>query len=753
MSTRSSAESKDFTPIHLPPRPRQKPRLYPRLLLRWFYFLTDRVLFLIGLSVVLGRLQSSFNNLVFEASAVALDPYQALRQNQTLDAIKDRSTVVQPLMADGQSFDVGVIIWARATDEEEADWTHTEEHTTTTTWLSAIHGNFLDDSLGFVPIHSDIPLRQLQLSDISSATMNYSIPGKYFRLKHRISPELKASFHILPTSSSSFSMDNVQFVSSWLHQDAKPPGNLGFGVDTAADDAISYLSFVAPLTKHLQIANPCYNATGVMKGYAGPWTTSQHIVTHTHIQNVRETEIMNYDLFNASHVALKQRNCGKSTSYNESSDYDVFLWSLLNKDDKQLTTCHREYETTGVLETLFEVGVTLEDRSTRVTEWAYAPYFEHSDIDLGPKTINQASLGYEQVIHYACKEKNVGFLGRFIEPRPDDEVLPADSEYMQVQGQDQVDQANSLFSVHRHDSVHPWRRLILSVLNTIFSNIAAAFDILYWYTRSETAFISVPGTLFLALATAIDSNIILRGKDAWSSYLYLTSEQRSWRWNFGDTKEMWLVFWLLHALLTVFLPLQTVWMLMMALKIELGWPSGSEATFFGRNLPSFRRMLPTHRERTSDRLERSTLGWKARMMIVIGLFIAYHAMLPHLPNIIDPLHPPLDPSVLKEQMLYKDLILKESIVDPLFVSGSVFQILLNNASGYFGGSYKIAAVLKGLALTVNIFQFVPYLVGLPESRGVMNVPFLMYAGVVAIQVWQAITLSRVPVVDEKENEE
>ncbi|KAF5381244.1 hypothetical protein D9757_007865 [Collybiopsis confluens] len=265
--------------------------------------------------------KSSFNNLVSEASAVALDPYQALRQNQTLEMIKDRSTVVQPLMAAGQSFDVGVIIWARATDEEEVDWTHTEEQTTI--WLSAIHGNFrrrrfnsgsrvvsvggsfiaVDDSLGFVPIHSEIPFRQLQLSDISSATMNYSIPGKYLldrqrparppgsRMKNIISPELKASFHILPTSS-----------------DAKPPGNFGFGVDTVADDAISYLSFVAPITKRLKTANPCYNATGVIKGYAGPWTTSQHIVTHTHIQNVRETEIMNYNLFNASHVALKQRN-------------------------------------------------------------------------------------------------------------------------------------------------------------------------------------------------------------------------------------------------------------------------------------------------------------------------------------------------------------------------------------------------------------------------------------------------------------
>ena len=88
--------------------------------------------------------------------------------------------------------------------------------------------------------------------------------------------EMKASFHILP--SSSLPMENVRSVSSWLHQDAKPPGNLGFRTDATANDAVSYLSFVAPLTKYLQAPNPCYNATvGVVKGY-GPSINSRHIV-------------------------------------------------------------------------------------------------------------------------------------------------------------------------------------------------------------------------------------------------------------------------------------------------------------------------------------------------------------------------------------------------------------------------------------------------------------------------------------------
>ncbi|KAF5367618.1 hypothetical protein D9757_010659 [Collybiopsis confluens] len=810
MSSHSPVGDGDFTPIHLS-RPRQRPRLYPRLLLKWLYALVHGILLLIGSSVVLRSLWSSMDSLFSEANTAALDPYQAISQNQTLDMVEDRSTVVQPLLNEDHMFDIGVIIWAESTSAEEEDDQQLRTEMNNGVWVSAFTTPFrrrwfssfsttrffskgwvmIHDDDVFVPLYSDVPFRRLLLSDVASATVNFTVAGKYLvdrdthagpgrrrKLRFREQARLKASFHILPTSASS--LDNVRFVSNWLHEDAKPPRNLRSGTDTIADEAISYLSFVAPLTKNLQLSNPCYNVTGVdtQTNAFSEWPriNSEHIITHTHIRNVRETRIMNYNLFNESHVALKRHKCGECSSYNESRDLDSFVWSHRDKSEKKVTTCTHEYETTGIIETLFEMGVALEDGSTR-TEWAYAPFFESSDIDLGPKDsvpipqkLNCSRNPFEVTSDDEPVEipeaLNISWHITYSSVTPakkrlldswgllssrDDEVR-SESEYMQIKGQDKVDQTNSLIGVHRHDSAHPWRRLILSVSHTVLSNIAVAFDVIYWYTRSETAFISVPGTLLLALAKAIDFDIILRGKDAWSSYLFLVSKERYLAWGQG-IKQVRSLFRLLRALLTVFLPLQTIWMLMTALRIELVWPSGSEATFFGKNLPSFRRMLPTHRERASDRLERSTLGWKARMMVVIGLFIAYHAMLPHLPNIIDPLHPPPDPSVLTERMLYKDLILKESIVDPLFVSGSVFQILLNNASGYFGGSYKIAAVLKGLALTVNIFQFVPFLVGLPESRGGIDAPFMIYAGVIVIQVWQAITLSRVPVVDDKENEE
>ena len=64
------------------------------------------------------------------------------------------------------------------------------------------------------------------------------------------------------------------------------------------------------------------------------------------------------------------------------------------------------------------------------------------------------------------------------------------------------------------------------------------------------------------------------------------------------------------------------------------------------------------------------------------------------------------PSVLEAKMLYKGLIMKESIVDPLFISGSLFQIILNNSSGFFAGSFKIAAIFRMVAVMLDMLEFV-----------------------------------------------
>ncbi|KIK54463.1 hypothetical protein GYMLUDRAFT_177085 [Collybiopsis luxurians FD-317 M1] len=97
--------------------------------------------------------------------------------------------------------------------------------------------------------------------------------------------------------------------------------------------------------------------------------------------------------------------------------------------------------------------------------------------------------------------------------------------------------------------------------------------------------------------------------------------------------------------------------------------------------------------------------------------------------------------------------MKESIVDPLFVSGSLFQIILNNSSGFFAGSYRIAAIFKMVAAMFDILQYVPFIVGLPETRGGVDASFVIYVGVIAIQGWQAVTLPRALPYDANEDQE
>lgn len=120
----------------------------------------------------------------------------------------------------------------------------------------------------------------------------------------------------------------------------------------------------------------------------------------THLQIVEDLEIMNFALFNESHHALKshgvsmtcqldfyahsRNKCGRI-----SEEFKGFphhhIWGPENlQDTNYITTCQRDYLSTGILETLFELGIPLGNGSNR-TEWAYAPYMEAIKGGLGPK--------------------------------------------------------------------------------------------------------------------------------------------------------------------------------------------------------------------------------------------------------------------------------------------------------------------------------------------------------------------------------
>ncbi|KAJ3809983.1 hypothetical protein F5876DRAFT_77201 [Lentinula aff. lateritia] len=812
----SNEEPGSSSPIHAV-HIRQKHQVQLRLISKWLYILTTRVVFLVGLSVIARSLSQMLTQVKLETKSLMWNRNRALYQNQSLEAIIDRSQVVQPLIRENQLFDIAVTIWARASKEEETEWKERlgkdalKRHTThpfptgggpfelvarlgySKDWDFPFSESKFQKQLWpfdnglFKIIHSDIAFRQLRISDIKHSTINFSVPSEYFR-DWEEGDGLQAAFTILPTTPSL--LNHVRTFSSWIHADGITPkrawpfpmGSPATSNKTITDEATDLLSFVMPLIRLFETPNPCLNASDTSASSLPPFSLVPYVTSRTHIRILKEFEIMNFASFNESHNALKAQECGK---FGEPPKPGLRFFQG-DSGSVWVTTCRRDYYNTGILESLFELGVPLDNGLNR-TEWAYAPYMEASQYGLGPKDFTP--LPVELKCNITSKKNSkldawntdvifvntstwlnmswhltysgVSMLERTIADSLHSFTIPengpnAESNYEQLKTQDWIDQRNSLFGVHRESSSYPGRRLVLTTLSMTFSIIAGAFDALYWYTRSGTTFISQPGTVLLALANVVDCEFIIHGQTAWSEYRQLLPSD-DWHWKLyqGNQRSQRLrsLLRISRFVFVVFLPLQTIWMLMTVARIELIWPSGSEETFLRRTLPTIRRMRPNHSERATERLERSLVQGKSRVAIVLGLFLTYHFMLPHVPQILDPLHPEPDSSILEARMLYKDMIMKQSIVDPLFISGSIFQLLLNNSSGFFAGTYRIAAIFKMVSVALDVLQFVPWIVGLPEPRGGADAAFVIYAVFVVVKGWQASTLPRAMIDDSDEDED
>ncbi|KAF9073644.1 hypothetical protein BDP27DRAFT_1318635 [Rhodocollybia butyracea] len=785
---------KDLSVIS-PQESRRKYRVDSRFFVKCFYIIFTRGMFFFGLTVATRHLWLMFVHVNLETRLS--NPNQNLYQNQTLDEVTDQSLVVQPLIGEDQYFDIGVTIWVRASAEEERKLNVSDtgrlrsaalrdgpvdlsrfrrtQAPSRNREMSIVTSGANPDAL-FNIIYSDIAFRQLQLSDVSLTTVvNFSIPASYFPdLKKEWSGQdmLKAAFTILPTSHSH--LDNIKTYSSWIHESGiKPMRSWPFPFGTRkndskslGDEAVDLLSFVMPLIQSFRSPHPCAANANTLDYLTE--TPVPHVVSRTHIQIVKVLEIMNFDLFNKSHHDLKSANCGKSSELDDKRRRKMDLPE--GSPMKWVTSCQRNYPTTGILETLFEFGAPLDDGSNQ-TEWAYAPYLEANDYGLGPKDFspipmrsvcninstdpsNRSSLLNPLVFNISDSGLNISwritYSGISLPERTvfnsmnslitsdEEKFLKAGSDYQKVMLQDKIDQRNSLFGVYREDNAHPRRRLFLNFLSKSLLIITSAFDALYWYTRTTTSFISILGSLLLAVASLIQCVFIVQGRDAWSSYPNKRPYQSFLR--------------ISRFLLVVPILLQATWMSMVALRIELVWPYGSEHTFLRRIVPAVRRFRPNHRERASERMERSIIRWRSRIAIIASLLIAYHFLLPHTPKIAAQLHPDPDPTVLEAKMLYGNLVMKQSIADPLFVSGKIFQLTLNNSSGFFAGSYRVSAMAKAAAVCLDILHFISWVVGLPESRGGMDAMFVIYAALTIIEGWQAITLPRA-VDDEVDDEQ
>jgi len=130
-------------------------------------------------------------------------PRQYMYQNQSLSKVSNRSSVVQPLIAKEQTFDIAITVWIRATRTEEEEWRvnqgeHIDCHSDSEERLQhlqrlknvglidqkiAISSNFDQNELHghkhdlYHPLYSDIVFHGLRLSEKGTTTsINFTVP-------------------------------------------------------------------------------------------------------------------------------------------------------------------------------------------------------------------------------------------------------------------------------------------------------------------------------------------------------------------------------------------------------------------------------------------------------------------------------------------------------------------------------------------------------------------------------------------------
>ncbi|KAF8144766.1 hypothetical protein K438DRAFT_1992510 [Mycena galopus ATCC 62051] len=227
-------------------------------------------------------------------------------------------------------------------------------------------------------------------------------------------------------------------------------------------------------------------------------------------------------------------------------------------------------------------------------------------------------------------------------------------------------------------------------------------DTSYWYTRTSTLSISVSGTVFLALSSIL---AILTGVS-----------------NAVETPDSNWLHWLW----------KTRWV-------------------------SMRRVSPTHAERTSQRLDLRT-SWVVKSSICVLLaavdYISsnYYSFSPFDYLLLAANHPVRGPN---DGLRLSELIPWTCawIYLPLRFTGLLSQLLLNQRSKIYGGSYKITAAFRCICGVLELLKYVPSVIGRYDARPGLSVSRTVDLTILAAFAWQATVLPSVTETVEDEDTE
>ncbi|KAF5364956.1 hypothetical protein D9758_008112 [Tetrapyrgos nigripes] len=369
----SDPQARPRLPVNSTDTPHRKPRSLGKYCL-WFSGL-------IVLTVSAYYLHSVYISMhtVYRGTAY---PQQFWNQSQTYSELSNGSfLLIQPLIANDQTFDVAVSVWIRGTEAEELKWRASQEGSDEDHQkdrLISLHDG--EDALNdrkqlYHPLYSDIAFRGLRLSDKNKyASINFTLPTEKFR-EHRLPTDiLIGTFVLIPTSPSL--MDFVVNYSSYIPEEVWskapavrtwpfPMGSEYTGEKTLADLALESFSLQTSLIQSHHMPSRCPDgnesetatADSVLDEFSsfkdGIINDHPHVTTWSQLRVVEQTHIMSLGGYNELHEKFKTRSCGRHFG-------DVKpLWRY----------CKRPYFGT---ETRLELE--MKDSQGTHTGWAYSHY-------------------------------------------------------------------------------------------------------------------------------------------------------------------------------------------------------------------------------------------------------------------------------------------------------------------------------------------------------------------------------------------
>ncbi|KAJ6588605.1 hypothetical protein B0H19DRAFT_1100250 [Mycena capillaripes] len=702
-------------------------------------------LVLFGLS--LGTMIFLLGKSVFELTQFS---HSRLYQNQTLEEVKNRTTVVRPLVDDNQTFDIAVSIWALPVEElvGERSWDVPDE-----------------------ALYSDIVFRGLHLADKhKSFTLSYKLPVAIFRRLLLKQNDLRASFVLIPTSPSL--MDQVTAFSTWRPAGMQIPpvrswpfplGTPNDGPQSLADKALDSFGISMPLLEFHEFRSKCANVSNsetspipsetvvinkddededaedhaddnnvaevIPLGVSDIKRYPEHVVkrhpfvvTRTQIRVVHEVHLFNRKAYTKEHNKLRTTSCGQS---------------LNKKPDPAL--CLRNYRTNGNWETRLELQTPDSDTSEVLTEWAYAPYIgiDDSGSSAGPK---QGDLKAQDIVALPVTRENCTQFENTSSTDPEfvnidwqlsysgrspakfvladmgltpNRVAHNESDYQKALAHDTAELHNGLFGHQFYEDAHPRRRLGIGLLLVVISLAWGILEMSYWYTRTSTVSISVSGTLFLATSTIL------------SACNGVASSTENQKLEFSSSNWFaWL--WLIALALATGFPVP-LFMLKTVTRVAV---SRDDSRWF----PSIRHISPTHRERASQRLDSRTNGRIKAGVCVLLVTINYLFTLWDY-NILAALHPPPGSSDGHSNAIAHVFVYTYF---PLKLTGNVSQLLLNYRSRTFAGSYKLTVVLACISSMLVLMNFMPTVVGRYDARPGIRIWEVVEMVALAALGWQAV---------------